>query len=217
MSAVAAWIYENPIDSAEERANEFWVEALKRGPVAPSTSVENVLTREFGSVRRLYSVLLTMAFTGPTYFERPRAIGGREVQIVEKGGGRRWGQRPLAAAAHMAVNTARFAMKKLEELGLIVLEVSKFGTYIRVKGFQRYANPGSWRATVGSTAKKNPVSVPATFPSPTTVGRSLDSTVDGSESKVEEGASQKAEKISVSALRSDILAAIRRIQRRPNP
>jgi DNA-binding transcriptional regulator YhcF (GntR family) len=119
-----------------------------KGYYTVEREVEGQLTREIPSVRAVFHVLVSQAFTRPIpVFQNADRQG--PVTMWEAGS-RPWGQRGLAEAAGLSVPTIRRAIKRLQQLGLIHYVTSKLGTMIQVLRFWNYRrkNPNLESETV---------------------------------------------------------------------
>lgn len=179
------------LNTAKDRAIKYWKKAQAFGPVGIDPHTQGILNREHRSVARLFEVLTTMALSRETSFTRVEGNAHGRV-FVKKPGGRCWDQRSMAVAAQMAVNTARMAMKRLKQLGLLAVETSKHGTYVLVKGFARFVNHRRWRAIFERSAGLSScVSVGDTFNLPPTDFSFTTDLVNGGASQKEGGTSEK--------------------------
>ena len=183
--------YETPaLNSAKGRAKKYWKQAEAFGPIAFDSKTQAILNQEHKSVGQLFYVMARMSLSKPTEFTRHDGGAHGTMVLVEEPGGRRWDQRALAISAQMSVNTARKAMKRLQQLGLIWFEtVLGRCTYVFVEGIRKFTRTAWWRSVIDSTARKKKisdasegqkksVSTSDTFPPSPNVSRTLTSIVD---------------------------------------
>lgn len=145
---------------AKVKADKFNLAAPKYAPAAIDPKILLLLKKEFPSVEQVFHRIVMFAFQYPTDYITTRN-GRDEVVMIKEPGGRRWGQRVLAACCELAPSTIQRALKRLCELGLIWMDTSrKWGTYIFVEGFERMSRALARRAEVRAARKKVPSRAP---------------------------------------------------------